>query len=186
MAGGSPGVSAAPGPGPTEPPSSSPPVPAAVDVTVPASLAGSRLDAAAALLSGLSRHVVADLVAAGGVRLDGRAVPVRSTPVRAGQRLEVDLPPPTGTAPSPDASVPFRVVHEDDDLVVVDKPAGVVVHHGAGHAGGTLVDGLLARFPDLAELAAAGVGDPQRPGIVHRLDKGTSGLLVVARSGQRL
>jgi len=65
---------------------------------------------------------------------------------------------------------------------VVDKPAGLVVHHGAGHGGGTLVDGLLARFPELADLAAAGTGDAARPGIVHRLDKGTSGLLVVART----
>ncbi|MGA2520944.1 MAG: RluA family pseudouridine synthase [Acidimicrobiales bacterium] len=176
-------MSADAGPGPTRPPiPTPPPVTAAIDVIVPASLAGSRLDAAAALLSGLSRRVVADMVAAGGVRLDGRAVALRSTPVRAGQRLEVDPPPATGTEPAPDPSVPFRVVYEDDDVVVVDKPAGVVVHHGAGHAGGTLVDGLLARFADLGDLAAAGVGDPLRPGIVHRLDKGTSGLLVVARS----
>ena len=70
--------------------------------------------------------------------------------------------------------------------MVVDKPAGLVVHHGAGHHGGTLVDGLLARFPDLVDLADAGGGDPGRPGIVHRLDKGTSGLLVVARTPERL
>jgi len=78
--------------------------------------------------------------------------------------------------------VAFTVVHAEDDFVVVDKPAGLVVHHGAGHRGATLVDGLLARFPDLAGLAERGVGERDRPGIVHRLDKGTSGLLVVARS----
>ena len=69
------------------------------------------------------------------------------------------------------------VVYEDADLVVVDKPAGLVVHPGAGREGGTLVNGLLARYPEIA-----GVGQPDRPGIVHRLDKGTSGLLLVARS----
>jgi 23S rRNA pseudouridine1911/1915/1917 synthase len=69
------------------------------------------------------------------------------------------------------------VVHEDAEVIVIDKPAGLVVHPGAGHADGTLVNGLLARFPELAA-----VGDPARPGIVHRLDAGTSGLLVVART----
>ena len=83
----------------------------------------------------------------------------------------------------PDPSVAFAVVHEDADLVVVDKPAGLVVHHGAGHHGGTLVDGLSGRAsPICVALAEAGGGDPDRPGIVHRLDKGTSGLLVVART----
>ena len=75
------------------------------------------------------------------------------------------------------ATVEVDVVHEDADVLVVDKPAGLVVHPGAGNTAGTLVHGLLARFPEIAD-----VGDPARPGIVHRLDKGTSGLLVVARS----
>jgi len=149
---------------------------------VPPALAGSRLDVVAALLSGLSRRAVADAVATGAVRLDGRPVRTRSQLVRAGQHLRMELPPTAEPGPAPDASVPVAVVHEDAELVVVDKPAGLVVHHGAGHRRGTLVDGLLARFPDLAALAAAGVGDPGRPGIVHRLDKGTSGLLVVART----
>ena len=76
------------------------------------------------------------------------------------------------------------VVYADDEVIVVDKPAGLVVHPGAGHPDGTLVHGLLARFPDLAQLAEPGLGrlDRDRPGIVHRLDKGTSGLLVVART----
>jgi 23S rRNA pseudouridine1911/1915/1917 synthase len=76
-----------------------------------------------------------------------------------------------------DAGVHVNVVHEQSDLVVVDKPAGLVVHPGAGNRGGTLVQGLLARYPEIAS-----VGDPARPGIVHRIDKDTSGLLVVARS----
>jgi 23S rRNA pseudouridine1911/1915/1917 synthase len=78
--------------------------------------------------------------------------------------------------------VRFEVVHQDADVIVVDKPAGLVVHPGAGHRTGTLVHGLLARFPELPAVADAVGGDPDRPGIVHRLDRGTSGLMVVARS----
>ena len=78
--------------------------------------------------------------------------------------------------PGPDPSIPVVVVFSDDDVIVIDKAPGVVVHPAAGHKGGTLVNGLLARFPEIAD-----VGDPERPGIVHRLDVGTSGLLVVAR-----
>jgi 23S rRNA pseudouridine1911/1915/1917 synthase len=79
--------------------------------------------------------------------------------------------------PAPDPSVGFAVVHADEAVVVVDKPAALVVHPGAGNRDGTLVNGLLARYPEIAA-----VGDPQRPGIVHRLDAGSSGLLVVART----
>jgi len=153
-----------------------------LDVTVPAALAGARVDRVVSLLSGLPRRAVADLVETGGVRLDGRRVTTRSRTVQRGQRLQVDVPPELVDTPVPDQSVTFAVVHEDAELVVVDKPAGLVVHHGAGHQGGTLVDGLMARFPDLVGLAEAGGDDPGRPGIVHRLDKGTSGLLVVART----
>ena len=151
-------------------------------VEVPPTLAGERVDRALALLTGVTRRVAAALVAAGGVRLDGVVVSARSTPLRAGQLLEAVIPAPEPEGPRPDPSVSFTVAYEDDDLLVVDKPAGLVVHHGAGHSGGTLVDGLVARYPELAALAGSGVGDPTRPGIVHRLDKGTSGLLVVARS----
>jgi 23S rRNA pseudouridine1911/1915/1917 synthase len=153
-----------------------------VDVVVPGALAGSRVDRVVSLLTGLPRGTVADLIDAGGVRLDGRAVTTRSTTVRSGQRLEVEASHEHDDLPVPDPSVAFTVVHHDSELIVVDKPAGLVVHHGAGHHTGTLVDGLLSRFPDLAGLAAAGGGEPDRPGIVHRLDKGTSGLLVVART----
>ena len=154
----------------------------ALDIVVGGGLAGERLDRAVALLTGLSRREVADLVTAGSVRVDGRLATVRSRALADGQRLEVNVPTPTPTGPVADATVAFGVVYEDDDVVVVDKPAGLVVHHGSGHGGGTLVDGLLARYPDLADLPPAGFGDPARPGIVHRLDKATSGLLVVARS----
>ncbi|MGH9093119.1 MAG: RluA family pseudouridine synthase, partial [Acidimicrobiales bacterium] len=103
----------------------------------------------------------------------------RSQPLRAGAALAVEHgPADPGLVPDPE--VAFEVVHEDDQLVVVDKPPGLVVHPGAGRAHGTLAAGLLARYPDLAALAED--GDPLRPGIVHRLDRGTSGLLVVART----
>jgi 23S rRNA pseudouridine1911/1915/1917 synthase len=161
---------------------SDPPGPSSLDVTVPAALAGARVDRVVSLLSGLPRSIVADLVVTGGVRLDGVAVTTRSKTVRDGQRLEVDVHHQDVDVPMADPTVVFTVVHEDAELIVVDKPAGLVVHHGAGHHGGTLVDGLLARFPDLEGLAEEGGGDPDRPGIVHRLDKDTSGLLVVART----
>ncbi len=145
---------------------------------VPANLAGERVDRVVALLTGLSRAAVAGLVARGGVRLDGAAVGARSQRVEAGQVLEVDVPEAGAVEPvEPDPGVAVSVVHVDDHVLVVDKAAGVVVHPGAGVRSGTLVHGLLARFPELA-----GVGDPARPGIVHRLDAGTSGLLVVART----
>jgi 23S rRNA pseudouridine1911/1915/1917 synthase len=152
------------------------------ETVVPATLDGERVDRAVALLIGLPRSAVTGLVSEGRVTVDGQPVEVRSRTLVMGQTLRVSIAPPGQVGPRADADVEFAVVYEDPDLIVVDKPAGLVVHHGAGHSGGTLVDGLLARFPELAELAPAGAGEPERPGIVHRLDKGTSGLLVVARS----
>jgi len=152
-------------------------------VSVPSSLGGVRVDRAVALLADVSRAAVDDLVAAGRVTLDGRVVTSRSTRLVEGQELAVDRPDEeSATGPVGDASVVFGVVHADDDVVVVDKPAGLVVHPGAGHRTGTLVHGLVARFPDLADLPARVGSEPDRPGIVHRLDRGTSGLLVVART----
>ncbi len=146
-------------------------------VTVPAALDGVRVDRAVALLADVSRRQAADLVAGGRVSVDGVVAGTRSIALVAGSTLAVDLPEPTPAGVEPEPDVELRVVHADADVVVVDKPAGVVVHPGAGHTRGTLVAGLLARFPDIA-----GVGDAERPGIVHRLDRGTSGLLVVART----
>ncbi|HEX3946335.1 MAG TPA: RluA family pseudouridine synthase [Acidimicrobiales bacterium] len=151
-------------------------------VLVPALLDGVRVDRAVALLAEVSRSRAAELVGEGRVSVDGRPVVTRSTPLAAGTTLTVDLPAVDDQGPVAEPEVAFAVVHQDDQLVVIDKPAGLVVHPGAGHASGTLVGGLLARFPDLAELGTAGVCDPERPGIVHRLDRGTSGLLVVART----
>jgi 23S rRNA pseudouridine1911/1915/1917 synthase len=150
---------------------------------VPAALDGERVDRAVALLTGLSRSEVAELVVGGAISLTGRPVATRSRRVRAGDVLEVEVPEVSVSAgPVAEPGVLVTIVHADDQVIVVDKPAGLVVHPGAGHPGGTLVHGLLSRFPDLADLAKPGP-DRDRPGIVHRLDKGTSGLLVVARTG---
>ncbi|MEJ5254476.1 MAG: RluA family pseudouridine synthase [Acidimicrobiales bacterium] len=146
---------------------------------IPAALAGERLDRVVALVTGASRSEAAQLVAAGRVRVNGRQVTAKAHRVSEGDELEVDVVVSVGRVPpGADAGVVFAVVYEDPHLVVVDKPPGLVVHPGAGHRSGTLVHGLLARYPELS-----GVGpDPERPGIVHRLDRDTSGLMVVARS----
>jgi 23S rRNA pseudouridine1911/1915/1917 synthase len=150
---------------------------------IPPPLDGERVDRVVAMVTGLSRAEVAQLVDDGGVLLGGRAVAARSRRVVAGEVLEVDVPAPVlVTTPAPDPGVVVPVVYVDDSLIVVDKPAGMVVHPGAGNQKGTLVHGLLARWPSLAAVAQAGGED--RPGIVHRLDKGTSGLLVVARTSE--
>jgi 23S rRNA pseudouridine1911/1915/1917 synthase len=149
--------------------------------TVPAALDGERLDRAVALLADVSRAVSAALIAGGAVRVDGAVVVSGKTRLTAGAHVTIDTAAiPVARPPRADPSVDFGVVHADADVVVVDKPAGLVVHPGAGNAEGTLVNGLLARFPDLAALGSGDTED--RPGIVHRLDAGSSGLLVVART----
>jgi 23S rRNA pseudouridine1911/1915/1917 synthase len=146
---------------------------------VPAALSDQRVDRVVALLTGLTRSQVVRLIEEGAVRLNGCPVQVRSRRVQFGELLEVDVPATVAPAvPLPEPDVTVNVVHADDDVIVVDKPAGLVVHPGAGHERGTLVNGLLGRFPDLAREGLL----PVRPGIVHRLDRGTSGLLVVART----
>jgi 23S rRNA pseudouridine1911/1915/1917 synthase len=142
---------------------------------VPAALAGERVDRALALLTGWSRAEVVTLVEEGAVTVAGRPV-AKSRRLAEGEEVEVVGEPPPELPPAPEP-VEFTVLHADDDVVVLSKPAGLVVHPGAGHPTGTLVGGLLDRFPDIA-----GVGDPMRPGIVHRLDRDTSGLMVVART----
>lgn len=146
--------------------------------TVPAALAGERVDRVVSLLTGRARAEVADLVADGRVKVGGRTVTTRSRKLLEGDEVEVDLPDLVeAVALAGDPSVDVPVVHEDEHVVVIDKPAGLVVHPGNGPPEPTLVHGLLARYPEIA-----GVGEPFRPGIVHRLDRGTSGLLVVART----
>ena len=146
--------------------------------TVPASLEGQRLDRLVSMLTGVSRADAAALVDEGSVTIDGSPVTNRSAKVPEGAVVELEVPAaPVDEGLLPDPEVPVPVVHEDADLLVIDKPAGLVVHPGAGISTGTLVSGLLARYPGIAE-----VGQPDRPGIVHRLDKGTSGLMLVALS----
>jgi 23S rRNA pseudouridine1911/1915/1917 synthase len=148
----------------------------AEEFAVPDALAGERLDRAVALLTGWTRSEVQALVEAGDVLVDGARV-AKSRRLVTDEVIEVLAEPAVAGLPQPDPTVPVVVRYEDADLAVVAKPAGLVVHPGAGHPDGTLVNGLLARYPEIA-----GVGDPARPGIVHRLDRDTSGLLVVARS----
>jgi 23S rRNA pseudouridine1911/1915/1917 synthase len=134
--------------------------------------AGERLDVTLACRAGLSRAQAQHLLAEGLARVDG-AARAKHHQVRPGECIEVDEPP-AGETELVAEQVPFTVVYEDDWLLVVDKPAGVVVHPAPGHEHGTLVHGLLER-------GIAG-GHELRPGIVHRLDRDTSGLLIVARS----
>ncbi|HUX03612.1 MAG TPA: RluA family pseudouridine synthase [Acidimicrobiales bacterium] len=153
-----------------------------LDLVVPSTLGRIRVDRVLAMLTGLSRSETSQIVASGSVTLDGKVLTKTSTPVEEGQRLVAVVPARASGFVEADSSVPVTVVLEDRDFVVVDKMAGQVVHPGAGHLHGTLIAGLLARYPDIAELGVDGVCDPARPGVVHRLDKGTSGLLVVART----
>jgi 23S rRNA pseudouridine1911/1915/1917 synthase len=146
-------------------------------VTFTSGAVGERLDKAiASELTELSRTQVQRLIEDGFVTLDGRVA------VKPGQRLEqsatiaVRMPPPGPAGHRPEA-IPLDIVFENDDLLIVNKPAGMVVHAGAGHVTGTLVNAVLGYDPGLE-----GVGDEQRPGIVHRLDKDTSGLIVVAKN----
>jgi 23S rRNA pseudouridine1911/1915/1917 synthase len=141
---------------------------------VPDAAAGERLDRFLATLDEVGSRAAAErLLAAGGVLVDGTPQP-KSHRLSGGEQLEVELPEvrPSTLTPEPMA---LHVPYEDEHLLVVDKPAGVVVHPAPGHRAGTLVHGLLGHD-------AAGGDEPERPGIVHRLDRDTSGLLVVARS----
>ncbi len=143
---------------------------------VPPEAAGERLDRFVAAVEAVGSRATAErLLAAGRILVDGERK-AKSYRLEGGEEVAVDLPErrETGLVPG---EVPLAVVYEDEHLLVVDKPAGVVVHPSAGHAEGTLVHGLLAH-------AIAGGEDAERPGIVHRLDRDTSGLLVVARSDE--
>ena len=145
---------------------------------IPAALDGERLDRVVSLLADLTRSTASALVSDGFVRLNGEVERTGKVRLSAGQRIEIDVTGvPETQLPQADPSVLCDVVYADDHVIVVDKPLGQVVHPGAGNPTGTLVNGLLARFPEIAT-----VGEANRPGIVHRLDVGTTGLLVVARS----
>ncbi len=155
------------------------------DDVVPDALDGERVDRVVSMLAPCSRGDAARAIAAGTVLLAGASVAKPSQRVTSGERLVIRSDPvPTHQMVVADDAVTFGVVHVDDDIVVIDKPAGLVVHPGPGHRGTTLVNGLVARFPDLDPASGTVVGAPERPGLVHRLDRGTSGLLVVARTQQ--
>ena len=143
---------------------------------VAASDGGARLDAwLAARLVDLSRMRVKGLIEAGRVVVGGRVVKAAYR-VQAGDRVEVSIPPPPREGLAPER-VALSIVFEDEHVLVVDKPVGMVTHPGAGRPTGTLAAAALAHAPGMA-----GVGSPRRPGIVHRLDKGTSGLIVLAKT----
>jgi 23S rRNA pseudouridine1911/1915/1917 synthase len=136
---------------------------------------GERVDAyLARALPELSRSRAAQLIEAGRVLLNGR-VPRKSEKTAPGDRIDLDMPAPEPSTLEPEA-IPLHIVHEDEHLLVIDKPAGLVVHPAPGHTRGTLVHALLHHVTDLS-----GIGGVLRPGIVHRLDKDTSGLMLVAK-----
>jgi 23S rRNA pseudouridine1911/1915/1917 synthase len=149
----------------------------AVRVEVEAERDGERLDnVLTSLLPDQSRSQIQRLIKDGRVTLGGKAVVRASAPVHGGQVYEIDIPPPAPAEPLPEA-LPLRILYEDPDIVVLDKPPGMVVHPAAGHSSGTLVNALLHHVKDLS-----GIGGELRPGIVHRLDRGTSGVMVVAKN----
>ncbi len=145
-------------------------------VPVPEGLDGERLDSALARMFGLSRTTAAELISDGSVLVGGRTA-AKSDRVPAGEWLEVTLPPAPAPRPDPEPVPGMTIVYQDADIVVVDKPPGVAAHPTPGWTGPTVQQGLLAAGHSVATSGAA-----ERQGIVHRLDAGTSGLMVVAKS----
>ena len=143
---------------------------------VPEESSGTRLDQfLVSMLGGMSRSHVQRLIKEGHVQVAGKSGKPNQ-PVKLDQEISVDVPEPTDPTPQAE-EIPLPILYQDSDLIVVDKPAGMVVHPAAGHASGTLVNALLHHVTDLS-----GIGGERRPGIVHRLDRGTSGLMVVAKN----
>jgi 23S rRNA pseudouridine1911/1915/1917 synthase len=142
---------------------------------VPGESHGSRLDRfLVSVVGGVSRSQLQRLIKTGSVTVNGAAARANQA-VHEGQQITVDVPDLVEAAPAPEP-LDLPILYQDEDLVVVDKPAGMVVHPAAGHGSGTLVNALLHHIGDLS-----GIGGERRPGIVHRLDRGTSGLMVVAK-----
>jgi 23S rRNA pseudouridine1911/1915/1917 synthase len=146
---------------------------------VPADLDGERLDRVVAVIAGISRAQARLLIETGGVALDGTVV--EAPALRVSARAGLEIQPVAAAAPLQAEEVAFSVAWDDAHLAVIDKPAGIVTHPGAGNQSGTLAGGLIYRWPEVE-----GIGDEDRWGIVHRLDKGTSGLLVVAKTSPAL
>lgn len=151
--------------------------PTVVREEVAPAMAGERLDRYVAMLGDLSRSEATEAVRDGRVLVDGVAVTKPSTRISAGSAISVELHERDDRLVG-DPTVSPDVIHLDDDVIVIDKAAGVVVHPGAGTRSGTMVQGLLVDHPELVEVG----DDPERPGVVHRLDKGTSGVMMFART----
>ncbi len=155
--------------------------PAALSFAVAPEAAGERLDRLLADRSGLSRSRVKQLIEAGHLTLDGRVVGEPAATAKTGGLLRMQPPAPVSAQPRPEA-IPLNILFEDDALIVLDKPAGLVVHPAPGNYSGTLVNALLHHCGD----RLPGIGGERRPGIVHRLDKDTSGVMVVAKTEHAL
>ncbi len=148
-------------------------------IQVEAGESGERLDKfVTTKLPTLSRSFVQQLIQDGFIRVEDRARKANYR-VSAGETIRVNIPPPQ-PAQARAESIPLTIIHEDDALLVINKPAGMVVHPAAGHADGTLVNAVLGHAPDLI------VGNAERPGIVHRLDRDTSGLIIIAKTDEAL
>ena len=147
-------------------------------MVIPTDAPPGRADRFAADLTGLTRSHVQRLISEGRLLAGDRPIKA-NTIVSAGTELRLEIPPPAEAEPRPEPDIPVAIVYEDPDLLIVDKPAGLVVHPAAGHPSGTLVNALLG----LGEATSfGGIAGVKRPGIVHRLDRDTSGLLMVARN----
>jgi 23S rRNA pseudouridine1911/1915/1917 synthase len=154
------------------------PSPTQTSVVVAPDQGGERLDRLLARhVADLSRSRVKALIEVGSVEVDGHTIRDPSYRVNSGALIEVDVPAPQPARPGPEP-IPLKVIYEDADIIVIDKPAGLVVHPAAGNWTGTLVNGLIAHCGD----SLSGIGGERRPGIVHRLDKDTTGLMVVAKN----
>ncbi|MDA2954319.1 MAG: RluA family pseudouridine synthase [Actinomycetota bacterium] len=149
-----------------------------IDENVPSALAGQRVDRVISLVADIPRAAASQIIDAGAVLLDGVVVKAGKIKVTEGQRIVVDLSLlPEKQLPEAEPNIKVDVVYVDEDVIVINKQAGIVVHPGAGNPTGTLVNAVLAIYPEIAS-----VGDPFRPGVVHRLDAGTTGLMVMART----
>ncbi|MBG01352.1 MAG: RNA pseudouridine synthase [Acidimicrobiaceae bacterium] len=151
-----------------------------ISESVPDALNGERIDRVVSFITGASRSVIAQCIKDGDVRRNGRKVNKGSEKVASGDQIVIYSASMFGSAEvKPDPEIQVPIVYEDEHFVVIDKPSGLVVHPAASQKNRTMANGLLSLYPEIAS-----VGEPERPGIVHRLDKGTSGLLVAALSNE--
>ena len=151
-----------------------------IQETIVASLAGQRVDRVISLVADIPRSMASQIIDVGAVLLDDVVVKAGKIKVSEGQRIVIDLSMlPEKQLPAAEPNIKVDVVYVDDEIIVINKQAGIVVHPGAGNPTGTLVNAVLAIYPEIAS-----VGDAFRPGVVHRLDAGTTGLMVMARTAR--